>query len=176
MSSNQVTVKYEKKQKVRFQGKPTWEYLVFLKRCKIRTRGKFDSVGASLREDKIPKCSVEQIRLIRHRDFSMYNNCFFENWYQRSRDRDFQVSKRALSLAQHTYMFWALCMHQRALFSSPRLNTTWHGGTCAEYTAAHCSTLHDTARHCNTLHHAATHYNTLQHIATHCSTLLVSPD
>jgi len=31
------------------------------------------------------------IRPIRHRDFSMYNNCFFENWYQRSRDRGFPL-------------------------------------------------------------------------------------
>ena len=29
------------------------------------------------------------VRPIRHPDFSMYNNCFFENWYQQSRDRDF---------------------------------------------------------------------------------------
>jgi len=31
------------------------------------------------------------LRPIRHRDLSMYNNCFFENWYQRSRDRDFPL-------------------------------------------------------------------------------------
>ena len=38
--------------------------------------------------DKLLKCQGK-IRPIRHRDFSMYNNCFFENWYQRSRDGDF---------------------------------------------------------------------------------------
>jgi len=31
------------------------------------------------------------LRPIRHQNFSMYNNYFFENWYQRSRDRDFPL-------------------------------------------------------------------------------------
>jgi len=31
------------------------------------------------------------MRPIRHRDLSMYNNCFLENWYQQSRDWDFPL-------------------------------------------------------------------------------------
>jgi len=31
------------------------------------------------------------IRPIQHRDFSMQNNYFSENWYQRSRDQDFHL-------------------------------------------------------------------------------------
>ena len=44
-----------------------------------------DSVTGSWKEIRVRPT----LRLIRHLDFSMYNNCFFENWYQRSRDRDF---------------------------------------------------------------------------------------
>ena len=32
-----------------------------------------------------------KVRPIRHRDLSMYDNCFFENWYQQSQDWDFSL-------------------------------------------------------------------------------------
>ena len=45
--------------------------------------------------EEVPLLQVQSCFLlhpfVRHRDFSMYNNCFFENWYQRSRDRDFHL-------------------------------------------------------------------------------------